>query len=194
MFDKNLLDEDGDIPLVFRSGLLLSDESDADEDADAQENGVLECPPSVNSRTFNENDILGKLNRDEDGLVKTPEKNRVTGKYKDLKGNKTNSKGYMINLNGDIVNNRDAEIMFEKKMVDYKNEMPSPFKVERFNFNPIKCRGDFDHDRSGRPMILGDAKGVFDDKRGNLVTQKGWRIDNKDNLIDNYGHKKFDAT
>jgi len=90
MFDKNVLDKDGDIPLAFRSGLLLSDESDGDEDNDAQENDILECPPSANSRTFNANDILGKLNRDEDGIVKTPEKNRITGKYKDLKGNKTN--------------------------------------------------------------------------------------------------------
>jgi len=139
MFDKNLLDKDGDIPLVFRSGLLLSDQNDADEDADAEDNDVLECPPAANSRTFNEYDVLGKLNRDDDGLVIAPEKNRATGKCKDLKGNKTNQKGYMVNLNGDVVNNRDAEIMFEKKMIDYKGELPSPFKVERFNFNPIRC-------------------------------------------------------
>jgi hypothetical protein len=43
-------------------------------------------------------------------------------------------------------------------------------------------------------MISGDAQGVFEDKRGNPVTEQGWRVDNKDNLIDNYGHKRFDAT
>ena len=184
MFDKSLLDKDGEIPLLFRSGLLLSDETDG-EDGETEDNFAFECPPTANSRNFNENDVLGKLNRDYGGFVVTPERNRITGKYKDLKGNKTNSKGYMINLNTDVVNNRDAEIMFEKKTIDFKNELPAPFKVERFNFNPIRCRGHFDHNRSTTPIILGDPNGNYEDKRGNLVTRKGWRIDDKDNLVDN---------
>jgi hypothetical protein len=98
----------------------------------------------------------------------------------------------MINLNGDIVNNRDAEPMFDKKFVDFKSEIPAPFKVERLNFNPIRCQGDFEHDRNEKPIILENAQGVFDDKQGNLINQKGWRVDDSDNLIDNYGHKKLD--
>lgn len=84
--------------------------------------------------------------------------------------------------------------MFDKNVLDDRGEVPAPFNVEKHNFNPIRCRGDFDYDRNGRAMILKDSKGSFVDKRGNRVSQRGYRIDEAGHLVDNYGRKKFDRT
>ena len=56
--------------------------------------------------------------------------------------------------------------MFAKDVLDNKDEIPAPFKVERFNFNPIRSLGDFDHDKKGKPNILNDGD-IRVDKRGN---------------------------
>lgn len=100
----------------------------------------------------------------------------------------------MVDGNGNIVNNLNGEKMFDKSILDERGEVPAPFNVEKHNFNPVRCRGDFDYDRNGRAMILKDAKGGYVDKRGNRVSQRGFRIDENGNLIDNYGRKKFDKT
>ena len=64
--------------------------------------------------------------------------------------------------------------------------------MDTFDFDPILCRGDFDYDRDGTPMIFKDAKSGYVDKFGNKVTQKGFLIDEEGNVIDIYGKKKFD--
>jgi hypothetical protein len=85
--------------------------------------------------------------------------------------------------------------MFDKKDLDEKGEIPAPFSVEKHNFNPHLCRGAFDFDRNGRPLVLKDPKsGNFVDKNGDKVSSKGYRIDSTGNLIDNNKRKKFDKT
>ena len=43
--------------------------------------------------------------------------------------------------------------MFEYKELDERGEIPAPFCVEKYNFNPFGMRGNFDYDRSGKPVI-----------------------------------------
>jgi hypothetical protein len=155
--------------------------------------GALECPPNAKSRRFNECDIIGDLNRDEKGNVISGEQN-ANGKFKDNKGKETNQRGYLVSPNGDIINNLDGGKMFDASALDERGEVPAPFNVEKHNFNPILCRGDFDYDRNGRAMILKDAKGGYVDRRGNRVSQRGFRIDADGNMIDNHGRKKFDRS
>ena len=63
----------------------------------------MEIPPSAKSRRFNENDVLGNLDRDEKGNVVTEEKD---GNKIDKDGNPINDKGYLIDpSSGDIINN-----------------------------------------------------------------------------------------
>jgi hypothetical protein len=37
--------------------------------------------------------------------------------------------------------------MFDKEDIDERGEIPMPFCVEKYNFNPFNIRGNFDYDR-----------------------------------------------
>jgi hypothetical protein len=61
-------------------------------------------PPEANKRTFNENDILGEFDRDEKGnIILLQDKN---GNFVDKLGRKVNERGYLINPQGDIIENQ----------------------------------------------------------------------------------------
>ena len=72
--------------------------------------------------------------------------------------------------------------MFDKDELTDQGDLPAPFLIEKFNFNPIKCTGDFDYDRKGKPAILPRLDGKMD-KKGNKVSDLGWRLDDNDNMI-----------
>ena len=148
----------------------------------------FDCPPDPEKRNFNENDILGDFERDTDASVIIPRHK------KDKMGEKSNPLGYLVNPNGDILNNRDKGVMFEKDKLNDNDELPAPFGVEKFNFNPIRALGNLDYFRNGEPKIKELPNGMKTDKKGDPVTEKGWRIDENDNMIDNNGHKKFDKS
>lgn len=64
----------------------------------------MQVPPEANKRTFNENDILGEFDRDEKGnIILLQDKN---GNYVDKLGRKVNERGYLINPQGDIIENQ----------------------------------------------------------------------------------------
>lgn len=64
----------------------------------------VQVPPEANKRTFNENDILGEFDRDEKGnIILLQDKN---GNYVDKLGRKVNERGYLINPQGDIIENQ----------------------------------------------------------------------------------------
>jgi hypothetical protein len=70
------------------------------------EKDIIEAPPDVKSRRFNECDIIGDFERDEKGNVITNEPNDNDGKFLDNKGHETNQRGYLIDpKSGDIINN-----------------------------------------------------------------------------------------
>jgi hypothetical protein len=94
---------------------------------------------------------------------------------------------------GDVVNNLNGKKMFDKKDLDERGEVPAPFNVEKHNFNPHLTRGDFDYDRNGKPIVKkGSTPNSFIDKRGSNVSQRGYRVDDDSNMIDNFDRKKFD--
>jgi hypothetical protein len=155
---------------------------------------AVDVPPSADKRTFNEHDILGDLDRDAKGNVIVGEPD-ASGQYSDKQGRKLNSRGFLIDpFTGDVINNLNGKVMFKKHELDETDNLPPPFNVERWNFNPHDVRGDFDFDRKGKAMILRDKHGKYVDKRGNLVNKYGYRIDPEGNLIDRYGRKKLDKT
>ena len=59
--------------------------------------------------------------------------------------------------------------MFKKAELDDRGEVPAPFNVEKHNFNPHRVRGDFEHDRNGKPIIAQNDKGNFVDKKGKKI-------------------------
>lgn len=54
------------------------------------DNDILEVPPTVGSRKFNECDIIGKLDRDEKGNVIQGKEDEKSGMFKDKDGKNTN--------------------------------------------------------------------------------------------------------
>lgn len=44
--------------------------------------------------------------------------------------------------------------MFVKEDLDEKGEVPAPFALEKFGFNPHLIRGHFNFDQNGRPIMV----------------------------------------
>ena len=73
-----------------------------------------------------------------------------------------------------------------------KVELPLPFRLERHNFNPHQCLGNFEYDEKEKPRLLKDSRtGLRMDKNLRLVNASGWLIDSEENIIDNQGQVKF---
>lgn len=69
-------------------------------------------------------------------------------------------------------------------------ELPLPFRLERHNFNPHECLGNFDY-KNGKPRILKDSFGNKMDKNFRRVNGAGWLVDDDGNVIDNLGRIRF---
>ena len=94
--------------------------------------GML-IPPTRNKRTFNENDIKGDVDKDEEGkknIVVLPNGDKV-----DKMGRKVNDKGFLVDDKGNIIDCKTNKKMFKKNQLDENGDIPQPFKLERYNFN-----------------------------------------------------------
>ena len=127
------------------------------------QNQIVEAPAKIDTRRFNECDIIGNLERDEKGNV-IPEQD-ATGKNTDKDGRSTNGRGQLVNKEGDVINNYNSQKMFDKGDIDEKGEVPAPFNIEKHNFNPHEVRGDFNYDRNDKPVIQKKGDGAFSDKK-----------------------------
>jgi len=144
-------------------------------------------------RKFNVNDILGELDRDERGnLVMLENKDGVSV---DKSGNQVNDKGYLIDgKTGDVLEKEKKRKLFGKEELDEKGEIPPPFNIEKYNFNPHDVRGHFDRDAKGNEILNKNEKGEYRDKLGRLVNEFGYLTDAEGNIVDKRGrvrlHKK----
>ena len=157
----------------------------------------VEMPPNAENRTFNVNDILGELDRDNRGNIIVLEDNQ--GNHIDKTGQLTNVRGYLTNpLTGDILENHTNQKLFDAAEIDEKGEVPAPFSLEKFNFNPHDLMGDVDFQydqRSGRaiPQLLQTKQGFYVDKKGRRVNRFGWLVQGGNgHIVDRQGRKKFD--
>ena len=157
----------------------------------------VEMPPNAENRTFNVNDILGELDRDNRGNIIVLEDNQ--GNHIDKTGQLTNIRGYLTNpLTGDILENHTNQKLFDAAEIDEKGEVPAPFSLEKFNFNPHDLMGDVDFQydqRSGRaiPQLLQTKQGFYVDKKGRRVNRFGWLVQGGNgHIVDRQGRKKFD--
>jgi hypothetical protein len=111
---------------------------------------VIDVPPRADLRTFNENDILGELDRDEKGNVVVLKDE--TGLLKDKDGNPTNQRGYLLDpRTGAVVENLNHQKMFSASELDERGDLPQPFSLEKFNFNVHNLMGDFDYTEDLKP-------------------------------------------
>ena len=101
-------------------------------------------PPAADARNFNENDILGELDRDDKGNIVVLQDSE--GNHIDKNRRPTNQRGYLTDKNtGDVLENHGNQVMFPATDLDDKGELPAPFCVEKHNFNPHDLMGSFDY-------------------------------------------------
>lgn len=70
-------------------------------------------------------------------------------------------------------------------------ELPLPYRLEKHNFSPHQCLGNFDYDERDKPIILKDRDGHRIDKNLKRVNAAGWLIDKDDNIINRHGETQF---
>ena len=145
-------------------------------------------------RKFNVNDILGDFDRDDKGNLVMLQNQR--GSLVDKSGNNVNEKGYLIDeKTGDVVEKENRKKVFNKSDLDERGELPPPFNIERYNFNPHDVRGYFDRDPQTGDEIIGNRKndkGQIIDKQGRVVNENGYLIDpHTKNIVDKRGRLRL---
>jgi hypothetical protein len=84
--------------------------------------------------------------------------------------------------------------MFSPTEMDERGEVPGPFCVEKYNFNPHQLMGDFDY-LDGKPQLMQTNQGFFMDKKSRRVNKNGWMcLASQGHLVDFLGRKKFDKS
>ena len=141
---------------------------------------------NYNGRRFDVTDVIGQLDKDEDGNI-VPKKDSK-GVLTDNLGRPINSKGYLIDQDGNVID-KDGRQIFEKKNL-LNDEIPKILPCTKFNVKNVL--GEFEMDPLGNPILDKDAKGNLMDGKGKKVNSKGYMIDNQGNVIDKNGKKMFD--
>jgi len=104
---------------------------------------AVQVPPDHERRNFNIQDILGDFDCDEKGNIIVLQDEE--GNIQDKTGRPTNERGYLRDpATGDIIENYQSKKMFSKSDLDERGEVPAPFCLEKYNFNPHALMGDFD--------------------------------------------------
>jgi hypothetical protein len=146
----------------------------------------VEC----NQRTFNVFEVLGNFELDKDGCIIDRERTILTNNFLDYDGLLVNEKGYLINeVTGAIRSKYTYEDLFmpETGSIDDLGELPMPFKLEKFNFNPHEITGCFDYNRKNEPIVLINKYENRTDKHFRPVNQSGYLINGREDVIDNDG-------
>lgn len=91
-------------------------------------------------RDFNEIDILGSLNRDDKGNIIVPiDENTGSKRSFDNNGRPINHYGYLIDSEtGSIINTHTFAKVFSYADLDERGNIPMPYAIEKFNFNPFE--------------------------------------------------------
>lgn len=144
----------------------------------------------INQRTFNENEVIGDFIRDWNGKIRDRDQILKRNYFRDKDGHAVNEKGYLIDEdNGGIRSKYTFDILFEGHelmgLSGNQVELPLPYRIEKHNFTPHHCLGNFDYDERDKPIVLKDRDGHRIDKNLRRVNAAGWLIDAEDNIINN---------
>jgi hypothetical protein len=161
------------------------------KDFQTQKEVAITIPPNANLRTFNEHDVLGDLDRDDKGnVVVLEDKN---GRKHDKQRKPVNQRGYLTDpKTQDVIENMTGQPMFRSGEMDERGEVPAPFCIEKFNFNPHQIMGDFDYS-DGKPILMKTSQGFYIDKKARRVNKHGWyMLPSQGHIVDKEGRKKLD--
>lgn len=94
-----------------------------------------------------------------------------------------NSKGYLIDKHGNIVDVKGAVIWKAKDLTNGEFQKIFPFT----KFNIARVKGNFECDPSGAPILNGNL-----DNQNKLVNQRGYLVDSQGNVIDSNNFVVFE--
>ena len=88
---------------------------------------------NYSGRTFDITDLIGQIDKDKSGNI-LPKKDK-SGNLIDNLNKRVNSRGYLIDKNGNVID-KDGRIMFEKKHLK-NDEIPKILPFTKFNIKNI---------------------------------------------------------
>lgn len=102
--------------------------------------------------------------------------------------------GYLVDAAGNIIDHK-GRLMFPKADLDEQNQIPLPFGVERFNFNPFDLQGDLAWKKPTDPHSFTKAtkNGRLIDSKGRQINKAGFLIDSDGNILNRHGDIRFSA-
>lgn len=107
----------------------------------------------------------------------------------DLDKREVNSKGYLVDGEGNVINKRGL-VIFKKNQLSPEGEIPKLFPFTKFNVDSII--GCLEKDDKGRYLLQEGPRGETVDMDGRRVNSKGYLIDKVGNIIDRNGNRVFD--
>ena len=156
--------------------------------------------PEIDYRKFNEIDILGDLDRDERGNVLLF-LDEATGKsvYFDAQFRPINAFGYLVDkMTGDIINTAGKKV-FDRRDLDERGNIPMPYALEKYNFNPFDLQGDYKFRDVNDPLSFErtvekteDGAELEYDSKKRVINAQGFLVDENGSLLDRKGKVRFD--
>lgn len=76
----------------------------------------------------------------------------------DKEGRPINHYGYLVDMEtGNVVHNMTSTVVFQAKDLDERGNIPMPFAIEKYNFNPFDLLGTFFYDDVEDPLSFHKA-------------------------------------
>lgn len=93
-----------------------------------------------------------------------------------------------------MLHNGNGSVVFEAADLDERGNIPMPFALEKFNFNPFDLLGTFFYENVEDPLSFQKTQkgNRYIDELGRTVSLQGFLVDSKGSIINKFGLKRFD--
>ena len=157
---------------------------------DLDEKGEVPAPFNVEKHNFNPHLVRGDFDYDRNGKPKI-EKD-ASGAYVDKRGNRVSSRGYRIDQAGNVLDNYNRKKL-DKAHTTSDGDLPKLFNYNGRRFDVCDIIGQLDKDANGNILPLTDQQGNLVDNKGRRINSKGYLVDEFGNVIDKDGRQIFEA-
>ena len=110
-------------------------------------------------------------------------------------GRPINHYGYLIESEtGNILSGLTNRVVFAASDLDERGNIPMPYAIEKFNFNPFELQGTFFYDDVEDPLSFqkNQRGNSYLDELGRAVNLQGFLIDRAGSVVTKDGIKRFD--
>jgi len=112
--------------------------------------------------------VIGNFPRDEAGRIINRKEVIAKRNFRDFDGQLVNEKGYLINEKSGAIRSRytfEDVLIGEFGSLKDIGELPMPYRLEKYNFNPHEILGSFDYcPKTNKPFFLRNKFNVYTDK------------------------------